>query len=516
MAKYKRYQKLQKYYLGVPVEPAEYKEGELIDTKDYNSIEECEYKDTSIDIEINAGTDWNLKILQTDCESVRFETNVPMYLISQNDRWTGYKSEGLASTYYDFYVLKDYANVWSSDRECTITLCNTQNYHNIDANWLRLYIINPGHIDDLSDYRLYIRRIESYKSTATNGVSYSDYVNLYHATNSVCDPNYIPDSGSQITYNNWVATSSNVLVNSNGFTINSLGTDDDGLYHFTIEGAGTSFSPLSNVIYSHYVDLTNVTNLKNLFSHSTEYIGGNFTGWNTSNVTDMNSMFQDCPSLTTLDLSSFDTSKVTDMHTMFFGCDSLKTLDLSSFNTSNVTSMSQMFQNCPSLTTLDLSSFDTSNATLINNMFKDCYSLKTLDLSSFNTSNVKYMYDMFQNCSSLTTLNLSSFNTSKVTYMTDMFNGCSSLTTLDLSSFNTSNVTYMWSMFYGCSSLIELNISGWDLTNAYKKNKVDEMFINCTSLQKIYAYNCNEKTIECLNNELSKAGLTDKVTIITQ
>lgn len=32
MAKYKRYQKLQKYYLGKPVEPAEYKEGELIAT----------------------------------------------------------------------------------------------------------------------------------------------------------------------------------------------------------------------------------------------------------------------------------------------------------------------------------------------------------------------------------------------------------------------------------------------------------------------------------------------------
>lgn len=42
MAEYKRYQKLQKYYLGVPVEPAEYKEGELIGIKDYNSIEECE------------------------------------------------------------------------------------------------------------------------------------------------------------------------------------------------------------------------------------------------------------------------------------------------------------------------------------------------------------------------------------------------------------------------------------------------------------------------------------------
>lgn len=42
MAEYNQYQKLIKCYFGEPIEPAEYKKGNLIQTKDFNSLEECE------------------------------------------------------------------------------------------------------------------------------------------------------------------------------------------------------------------------------------------------------------------------------------------------------------------------------------------------------------------------------------------------------------------------------------------------------------------------------------------
>lgn len=42
MPKFERYQKLQKYKNGVPVDPPEYKQGELIDTAEFPSKEECE------------------------------------------------------------------------------------------------------------------------------------------------------------------------------------------------------------------------------------------------------------------------------------------------------------------------------------------------------------------------------------------------------------------------------------------------------------------------------------------
>ena len=42
MKRYLRYEKYQKCYLGQPVDPPEYKKGEMLVIKDFNSLEECE------------------------------------------------------------------------------------------------------------------------------------------------------------------------------------------------------------------------------------------------------------------------------------------------------------------------------------------------------------------------------------------------------------------------------------------------------------------------------------------
>lgn len=39
---YNRYQKYQKYYLGQPVDPPEYQKGELIETGEWETLEQCE------------------------------------------------------------------------------------------------------------------------------------------------------------------------------------------------------------------------------------------------------------------------------------------------------------------------------------------------------------------------------------------------------------------------------------------------------------------------------------------
>ena len=229
MAEYKRYQKLQKYYLGVPVEPAEYKEGELIGIKDYNSIEECE-KDTP-----------------------------------------------------------------------------------------------------------------------------------------------------QITYNNWVTTTSDFLLANNGFTINSLGTDDEGLFHYTIEGAGTSLKLKPNsLVYSHYVDLSNVTNLRYMFDNNPDYIGGNFTGWNTSKITKMGSMFEDAK--INAPLPNWDTSNVTSMGNLF-AKSNIKVFP--NWNMSKVTNTYYMFYNCKKLTEFRM---DMSLVTSADNMFKGCTSLSDLYISNLKAS----------------------------------------------------------------------------------------------------------------------------------
>lgn len=338
MAKYKRYQKLQKYYLGVPVEPAEYKEGELIGIKDYNNIEEC----------ASGGS----------------------------------------------------------------------------GGWITRY--TPRLLDDTSE----------------------------------------------------------------GFTENLYLTDEDGNYHFTIEGQGTKLKLFKNIITRiGYVDLTNMTSLDSTLQGANKVTtGGDLNLWDTSNITNMQFMFYDCTSLIELDLSNWNTNNLSNTRGMFHNCESLTTLNLSNWDMSNVVNTATMFNNCSSLTTLDLSSFDTRNVTDMSNMFSGCSSLTTLYLSSFNTSKVTEMIGMFSNCSSLRELDLSHFDTSKVTDMNNMFSGCNSLTTL--------------------------NISGWDLTIVYNNGNYYGMFKNCTSLQTIYAYNCNETTINCINEHLSNLGLTEQVTII--
>ena len=137
--------------------------------------------------------------------------------------------------------------------------------------------------------------------------------------------------------------------------------------------------------------------------------------------------FWECSKLKTINWGNIDLSNVTDMSNMFYYCKSLQSLDLSNFDTSNVTSMHGMFSNCTSLQSLDLSNFDTSNITSMQQMFNSCFGFTSLDLTSFNTSKVTNMISMFYGCSSLQSLDLSNFDTSKVTSMSDMFNDCTKL-----------------------------------------------------------------------------------------
>lgn len=70
-------------------------------------------------------------------------------------------------------------------------------------------------------------------------------------------------------------------------------------------------------------------------------------------------------------LDKLDMSQVTDMSNMFYSCSSIEVLDLSSFNTSQVEYMTKMFHNCIRLSYLDLSSFDTRNVSSFAYMFSN-------------------------------------------------------------------------------------------------------------------------------------------------
>ena len=207
-----------------------------------------------------------------------------------------------------------------------------------------------------------------------------------------------------------------------------------------------------------------------------------FSGADTSNVKTMKSLFHDCTSLKSINFTGFSTEKTESMAMMFYRCSSLTSIDLSSFVTNGVKDLSSMFEGCSSLTSIPLSNFYTTSATSMGGMFRDCSSLKSLNLSTFNTSNIEYLESVFANCSSLTELDVSMFNTSKALSMDELFSGCSSLQSLDLSNFVTSNVTSFYAMFKDCSSLKDLKIDRFDTSNA---ESFGELFSGCTSLQSL-------------------------------
>lgn len=257
------------------------------------------------------------------------------------------------------------------------------------------------------------------------------------------------------------------------------------------------------------LNTASVTNMNRMFFRCYSLEEAQLESLNTRNVTDMSFMFSSCISLRELDLHAFNTSKVTSMQNMFSGCLSLKTLKLDNFQTEAVTNMERMFFNCESLTDLDVKSFNTSNVRSMAYMFSMCYSLMSLDLTSFNTENVTEMQEMFgsvfhpsimptpapvwsiyydkikntlslpESKSSLKTLELTNMNTSNVTNMNGMFSDCQALTFLELRNFNTGKVTDMRQMFNGCVSLQTLNISTFNTENVTSMNA---MFKNCASL----------------------------------
>ena len=277
-------------------------------------------------------------------------------------------------------------------------------------------------------------------------------------------------------------------------------------------------------------DLSQVTDISQMFYNCKSLTSLDLSGLDTYNVTDMSQMFYNCTGLTSLNISNFDTSQVTTMRQMFYYCQSLTSLDLSNFDTSQVKNMSGMFNGCSGLTSLDLSNFDTSQVTDMSRMFYGCMS-KTgiLNINGFSFENVNkfsYMFNdthgekiimnnvkfgnlpsaynglfygckaktiTFINCdtskmttmetmfgySNIQSLDLSNFDTSNVTSMYNMFQYCSLLTSLDLSSFNTSNVTEMVRMFYACHNLTSLDLSSFNTSNV---TDMRDMFYNSYNL----------------------------------
>ena len=186
----------------------------------------------------------------------------------------------------------------------------------------------------------------------------------------------------------WVGPSNTISIGGTTYTADPDKINIDGLEYYQLK--------LDKDLDNNFYKFNGNYSIANLI----------FKDVDISNVTNMSNMFAECSALTSLDVSNFDTSNVTDMSGMFYRCINLTSLDLSGWNTSNVTNMTAMFNSCNNLTSLDLSNFNTNNVIDMGWMFLNCNSLTSLDFSGWNINNVTNMGWMFGGCNSLKTIRM--------------------------------------------------------------------------------------------------------------
>ena len=166
-------------------------------------------------------------------------------------------------------------------------------------------------------------------------------------------------------------------------------------------GIGTEQKPIdfNDVDVSGIDTFYNHTENCGLFEYSKfKYI--DISDWNVSNVTNMRNMFYMCKQLKSIDISDWDVSNVENVGYMFSSCISLESIgDISDWKVSRINNMTNMFYNCKNLESIgDLSKWKVSKVKEMINMFYDCYKLQSIgDISNWDVSGVKTKRFMFDN-----------------------------------------------------------------------------------------------------------------------
>lgn len=458
-----RFEKLQKYFLGKPFIPEEFKPGKLIIIGEYENQEQCE-----------TGILYRWFLLTDDYICLNFSKYEKyIYQISEDNgkTWTNVIPEQTKKGELIEKNSKDCSEMGECDFLITIPI-----YYG-----LTIYrILEDGSLEEVT----YEDPVDS------NGLIKADeycFGFKFHHLN---------DTGQS-----WITD----------FDFSAYNTSriKDMSYMFS----GTT--KLKNLNITNFIT-NQVINMRGMFKSNGSLTTLNLSSFNTSNVEDMAEMFSYSNSLITLNLSNFVTSNVKDISQMFSYCSKLTTLNLSSFDTSNVEDMSYLFNECSSLTELDLSSFDTSNVKSMVRMFASS-GLTTLNLTNFITSKVNDFSGMFTGCMTLTDLNLSNFtlytefedkdkNPLPEIVLTSMFANCLNLKTVDISGMITTRVGYVNRMFYGCNNLEYINMSNFELKLTNNSRYID-MFTDCNKLKTI---KCSQTFKEWCDKNRYVIGLNDR------
>ena len=197
---------------------------------------------------------------------------------------------------------------------------------------------------------------------------------------------------------------------------------------------------------------SSLTDVRNMFAGDKSLTIVDISGWDTSSVTNMTAMFAvdgsgsgNSQLTEIIGLGDLNVSNVTDMSNMFYGAGNMTYYSIENWNVSKVESFNHMFCDNKKLEYLDLSKWDVSSLKTIWNMFNDARSLTTVgDISHWNTINLIDAGGFLTRATAFVgdngTLDLSGWNTTNLKAMSQMFYG-TNLYNIDLSGWTFDSIT---------------------------------------------------------------------------
>ncbi|MCM1232992.1 MAG: BspA family leucine-rich repeat surface protein [Ruminococcus flavefaciens] len=237
----------------------------------------------------------------------------------------------------------------------------------------------------------------SYEISTNESINNWDYT--LNENNKIVTLNkYIGSETDIIVYANYIINNEIYKTQIKDSSLNTISNATQNYMFNTDSG-----KKIKNVVFSDYIDTSNLTSISGMFGHCSELesidFGNNF---NTSNVTNMSALFYMCTNLIILNnLNVFDTHNVINMSDMFDYCSRITNIDLSSFSGENLKNTSYMFKYCTKINSIDLSGFNANKITNTSQMFYNCTALEHIDLRNFDTSNATSMVAMFRYCTNL-------------------------------------------------------------------------------------------------------------------
>ena len=229
------------------------------------------------------------------------------------------------------------------------------------------------------------------------------------------------------------------------------------------------------------LDVSNVTNMSQMFDDNQISDLSPLANWKVNNVTDMSRMFEGNKIIDLSPLANWKVDNVTDMYDMFAGNKIIDLSPLANWKVDNITDMSYMFQSNQISDLISLANWKTDNVTNMSNMFFGNQISDLSPLANWKTDNVTNMGCMFYN-NKISDLNgLANWKINNVTSMYSMFDYNQIKDLSSLANWKTDNVTNMSYMF-ASNQISDLSpLANWKTDNVasmnsmFKNNKISDL-----------------------------------------